>query len=165
VPLERAQRHRRTFAYSHPEIPEYSVHDIVRIGSCKKKLQFYVDGRCYSIDEVPDDVELGEAQTNQCGCRRAADRSSTRRQYVVRRTRTHCIFSITKHGNPGVRRIIAVSSHSFQFSLHVLRGPAAALEHFEFLHEACSDPTERVADLLGEHIDPQGKRRRLVCAI
>ena len=58
-------RHCRTFAYSHPEIPEYSVHDIVRIGSCKKKLQYFVDERFFSIDEVPDDVELGEAQANQ----------------------------------------------------------------------------------------------------
>jgi hypothetical protein len=44
----------------------------------------------------------------------------------------------------------------FQFSLHVLRAPGEPLEHFEFLQEELSDPTRRVAELLGEHIDPQG---------
>src|SRR5262249_12382656 len=44
----------------------------------------------------------------------------------------------------------------FQFSLHVLPGPGATLEHFEFLQEECSDPTRRVAELLGEYIRPQG---------
>jgi hypothetical protein len=52
----------------------------------------------------------------------------------------------------------------FQFSLHVLMGPGEALEHFEFLQEERSDPTRRVAELLGEHIDPQ-KRRRVIRAI
>jgi hypothetical protein len=37
----------------------------VRIGSCKKKLQYFIDGRFYSIDDVRDDVELGEGQANQ----------------------------------------------------------------------------------------------------
>jgi Domain of unknown function(DUF2779) len=44
----------------------------------------------------------------------------------------------------------------FQFSLHVLRGPGEVLEHLEFLQEECSDPTRRVAELLGEYIDQRG---------
>jgi hypothetical protein len=44
----------------------------------------------------------------------------------------------------------------FQFSLHVLRGPERTLEHFEFLQEECSDPTRRVAELLGDHIASEG---------
>jgi hypothetical protein len=46
------------------EISEYSMHDIVRIGNGKKKLQYFVDGHFYSIDDVPDD-RFGEAQANQ----------------------------------------------------------------------------------------------------
>src|SRR5262245_30954470 len=48
-------RHCTTFAYSHPKIPEYSVHDIVRIGLSKKKLVYFVDHNIFHLDDVPDD--------------------------------------------------------------------------------------------------------------
>ena len=43
--LSGRSRHCRTFSYSHPEIPDYSVHDIVRIGQSKKKLEYFMDER------------------------------------------------------------------------------------------------------------------------
>lgn len=58
-------RHCRTFAYSHPEIPGYSVHDIVRIGQSEKKLKYFMDERILVIDDVPDDYKLGVAQQLQ----------------------------------------------------------------------------------------------------
>ena len=63
--LSGRSRHCRTFAYSHPEIPEYSVHDIVRIGQSKKKIEYFMGERIFVIDEVPDEYELGEAQQMQ----------------------------------------------------------------------------------------------------
>ena len=54
-----------TFAYSHPKIPPYSVHDIVRIGLSKKKLVYFVDNNIFTLDDVPDDLELGNGQANQ----------------------------------------------------------------------------------------------------
>ena len=53
--LSGRSRHCRTFAYSHPEIPAYSVHDIVRIGLSKKKLAYFMDKRILVLDDVPDD--------------------------------------------------------------------------------------------------------------
>ena len=50
---------------SHPEIPEYSVHDIVRIGQSKKKIEYFMDERIFVVDDVPDDYELGDAQQMQ----------------------------------------------------------------------------------------------------
>ena len=63
--LSGRSRHCRTFAYSHPEIPEYSVHDIVRIGQSKKKIEYFMDERIVVIDDVPDEYELGDAQQMQ----------------------------------------------------------------------------------------------------
>ena len=54
-------RHCGTFAYSHPGIPDYSVHDIVRIGNSKKKLTYFVNNNIFTLDEVPDDDSRGWA--------------------------------------------------------------------------------------------------------
>jgi hypothetical protein len=50
--LSGRSRHCGTFSYSHPEIPDYSVHDIVRIGQSKKKLEYFMDERIFVIDEA-----------------------------------------------------------------------------------------------------------------
>jgi hypothetical protein len=154
-------RHCRTFAYSHPEIPEYSVHDIVRIGSCKKKLQYFIDERFYAIDDVPDDVELNEAQSNQLRVHKSGrpiiDHEAIRSalsEYAYPLYffdyETYAATIPTFDGFSPYQRI------PFQFSLHVLPGPGEPLAHFEFLQEELSDPTHRVAERLGEYIDPQG---------
>ncbi len=57
--------HCTTFAYSNPQVPDYSVHDISRIGSSKKKLADLVDSGIFSIKDVPDDFPLSEKQRNQ----------------------------------------------------------------------------------------------------
>jgi len=57
--------HCTTFSYSNPEVPEYSVHDISRIGSSKKKLAELVDSSILSIYDVPEDFPLSEKQHNQ----------------------------------------------------------------------------------------------------
>ena len=154
-------RHCRTFAYSHPEIPEYSVHDIVRIGSCKKKLKYFIDGHFYSIDDVPDDVELKGAQANQVQVHKSG-------RPIIDHEKIHTalseyayplyFFDYETYG-PAIPVFDGFSPYQripFQFSLHVLTAPGEPLEHFEFLEEECSDPTRRVAELLGELIDPQG---------
>jgi hypothetical protein len=64
--------HCEAFGYSHPHVPAYAVHDIVRIGASKRKLRSLVESRIFAIEEVPDDLELGEAQPG-----RRASRSGT----------------------------------------------------------------------------------------
>ncbi len=49
--------HCTTFSYSNPEVPEYSVHDISRIGSSKKILFDWVDRGIYSLDDI-DNPEI-----------------------------------------------------------------------------------------------------------
>jgi hypothetical protein len=41
------------------------VHDIVRIGQSKKKLEYFINERIFVIDDVPDDYQLGDAQRLQ----------------------------------------------------------------------------------------------------
>ena len=57
--------HCTTFSYSNVSVPEYSVHDIARIGLSKNKLIELIDGNIFDIKEVPEYIELSEIQKNQ----------------------------------------------------------------------------------------------------
>jgi hypothetical protein len=154
-------RHCTAFAYSHPEIPEYSVHDIVRIGLSKKKLTYLVDNKIYSLDDVPEDLELGEGQGNQV-------RAHKRRAPIVHTEVIRAALSGYSYPlhffdyetfAPAIPAFDGYSPYEripFQFSLHTLREPAGTLEHVEYLHEAASDPSERVAAHLAKLIVPGG---------
>lgn len=57
--------HCTTFSYINPTVPEYSIHDISRIGASKKKLAELVDHGILAIEEVSDDFKLSDTQQNQ----------------------------------------------------------------------------------------------------
>jgi hypothetical protein len=154
-------RHCTTFAYSHPKIPGYSVHDIVRIGSSKKKLVYFVDHNIFTLEDVPPDFELGEAQTNQVlahkrgtpsidedGIRAALSEYSYPLYFFDYETFAPAIPAFD--GYSPYQRI------PFQFLLDILREPGGQLEHVEYLHDEPSDPTERIAELLAKHVEPRG---------
>jgi hypothetical protein len=55
-----------TFQYSNPHVPEYSVHDLSRIGASKKKLLWLVENKIFDLRDVPaEGVELSDIQMNQ----------------------------------------------------------------------------------------------------
>jgi hypothetical protein len=150
-----------TFAYSHPEVPDYSVHDIVRIGSSKKKLLQLVESNIIDLDDVPDDFELGEAQANQVRAHklgqpmidddaiRAAHSEYTYPLYFFD-------YETFAPAIPAFDGFGPYQRIAFQFSMHILREPGGELEHVEYLHEDASDPTARVAELLSKHVQPGG---------
>jgi len=159
--LSGRSRHCRTFSYSHPEIPEYSVHDIVRIGQSKKKLEYFMDEHIFVIDEVPDDFKLGAAQELQVRAHKKQE------PIIVRDAIAEILgayvfplyFLDYETYAPAIPAFDTYSPYQripFQFSLHILRDKDGEPEHVEFLHRDRSDPTATVAELLGRHIDPKG---------
>ena len=159
--LSGRSRHCRTFSYSHPEIPDYSVHDIVRIGQSKKKLEYFMDERIFVIDDVPDDYKLGDAQQLQV-------RAHKRQQSIIHRDAIEQVlgaytfplyFFDYETYAPAIPAFDTYSPYQripFQFSLHTLRNQGGEPEHVEFLHLDRSDPTATVAELLERHIEPNG---------
>ena len=149
------------FAYSHPHIPDYSVHDIVRIGSSKKKLAYFMDEHIYSLDAIPDHVEMGDAQLNQVYAHKRGKpmiEADTIRTALEAYAYPVNFFDYETYA-PAIPVFNGYSPYQripFQFSLHILRAPDGELEHVDFLQEELRDPTEDVARLLGEHIDPKG---------
>ena len=91
--------HCTTFAYTNPTIPEYSVHDLARIGTSRKKLAALVDAGILSIPDVPDDFELTEKQRNQITATKTGQSFVDKQRSAPSSTRsaTRSLFSTMKH--------------------------------------------------------------------
>ena len=50
---ESRANHCPAFNYLYPDVPDYTVHDIVRIGSSKKKLEALIESDYILIDDGP----------------------------------------------------------------------------------------------------------------
>lgn len=159
--LKGRSAHCRTFAYSHPDIPEYSVHDITRIGQSKKKLADLMDQRIYALDDVPEDLKLGDAQKLQIEAHKRG-LPLIAHEAIVELLREYAFplhFLDYETFAPAIPAFNGFSPYRripFQFSLHILRAPDGEPEHVEYLHPDRSDPTAVVAELLSTHIDPNG---------
>lgn len=154
-------RHCRTFAYSHPHIPAYSVHDITRIGQSRRKLQELMERGIHDIADVPDDYKLTEPQLLQIRAHKA--------QQPIVNTAAIADF-LDSFGyplyfldyetfSPAIPSFEGFSPYKripFQLSLHILHEPDQEPEHIEFLHPDRSDPTLAIARLLDERIGPEG---------
>jgi hypothetical protein len=51
-------KHCTTFKYSNPDVPDYSVHDINRIGASKKLFYDWIDQRIFNIEDIPNPEKL-----------------------------------------------------------------------------------------------------------
>ena len=50
--------HCDSFKYSNPHIPDYSIHDLSRIGLSKSLIAEWIDGDVFALDEIPDPSSL-----------------------------------------------------------------------------------------------------------
>jgi len=153
--------HCSTFSYSHPYVPEYSVHDLSRIGSGKKKLAELIDSKIYEIAEIPDGIKLSDIQQNQ------KDVHVTQTPIIDLHSIKSELESLTyplyfldyetyPPAIPLFKGFKPYQQIPFQFSLHLLKSPDAELEHFEYLHTENSDPSKSVIAKLKEFIGQKG---------
>ncbi len=153
--------HCTTFAYSNPQVPGYSVHDLSRIGTSKKKLLQLVESKTFDLLDVPEEMELSEIQLNQIAVHRRGtpmiDLDGIRAElndlpfplyFFDYETLAPAVPMF--NGYTPYRRI------PFQFSLHILREKGGELSHVEYLHMELSDPAEDIVALLERHILPGG---------
>lgn len=154
-------KHCTTFAYNNPDIPEYSVHNIARIGASKKKLIDLIDSGIYTLDEIEDDFDLTEIQRNQVDVHKLSrpmiDRSAISREL---NRLTYPLYFLDYETFPcAIPRFDSYSPYNqipFQFSLHILESPESELKHEEFLHEGTDDPAPHFAKALKQVIGESG---------
>ncbi|MCK9344768.1 MAG: DUF2779 domain-containing protein [Candidatus Pacebacteria bacterium] len=157
-------KHCTTFKYSNPEVPDYSIHDISRIGTSKKKLEALVESRIYDLADIPEDMEFSDVQMNQIISYRKqksmididgvnGELEGLQFPLYFFDYETYAPAIPVFDGYRPYQRI------PFQFSLHILRSPdedGEKMEHIEYLHEELSDPSPHVAALLEKHIGTTG---------
>lgn len=153
------KKHCSTFQYSNPRVPAYSVHDLSRINA--KKLDLLIEREILDLKDIPDDFELSAIQRNQVIAyqkqRPIIDEEAIEQE--LRALSFPLYFFDYEAFGPAIPAFDGYGPYKhipFQFSLHTLRAPDAPLEHFEFLHDTLSDPSNKVSELLQKHIPPGG---------
>lgn len=153
--------HCTTFSVSNPNIPEYGVHDISRIGNSKKKLAEMVDGKTFKIDEVPLHIELSPFQQKQIEVYKL-DKVHIDKQNIIKELSSleFPLYFLDYESYPApVPRFDGFSPYMqlpFQYSLHVLENPDSKLKRFDFLYTESDDPTRKLVESLKDNIGGKG---------
>ena len=153
--------HCATFAYSNPDVPEYSVHDLARIGLSKRKLVELIDSGILHPHEVPENLEFSEIQKNQIWTL-INDHTILSKEEItdeLEKLEFPLHFLDYETFPAAIPRFSGYSPYQqipFQYSLHILRSPNAEPEHFDFLYTKTDDPSEEFAKSLMNHISEKG---------
>jgi hypothetical protein len=134
-----------TFEYINPLVPDYSVHDLTRIGASPKKLKALIDGGILAITGVPADFELTLPQRHQ------VDAVKRRQPYVdlapleaflgeIRYPVAFLDYETFPCALPRFAGYGPFNHVPFQFSLHVVSEPGGEAVHSEFLFTGTSCP-------------------------
>jgi len=149
------------FRHINPDIPDYSIHDISRIGSSKKKLEELIDTGVYIIDDIPEDFKLSDKQQNQV----LAHKSNRPLIQPIEITKElnkvqYPIHFIDYETYPcAIPRFNGYSPYDqipFQYSLHILSSFDAKPEHKEFIYTDSDDPGPKFLESLKKDIGTTG---------
>lgn len=153
--------HCTTFHYSNPDIPKYGVHDLARIGTSKKKLTELVDGHKFNLEDIPEELELSDAQKNQIWTY-LRDREIISHADIEDElgNLVFPLYFLDYETFPAaIPRFDGFSPYNqipFQYSLHVLKDVESEPEHLDFLYTEGGDPSLAFAQSLQGHIGPIG---------
>ncbi len=132
-----------TFAYSNPEVPEYSVHDINRIGGSKKLLYDWIDRGIYAIEDIDNPEALTGSKKAQYDAYMAGKPLIDLE--AITEALNELVFPIYFFDYEGYSSAIprfssfgAYEQVPFQYSLHILHEDGE-MEHKEFL---ITEPTK-----------------------
>lgn len=153
--------HCTTFSYSNPDIPEYSVHNISRIGSSKKKLAELIDSNIFSINDISEEFPLSEKQRNQVTATQL-DKVFINKQEIssfLSTIKTPISFLDYETFAAGVPRFTGYSPFNqipFQFSLHVVEDLNKEPKHEEFIFTENKNPDKEFILALKKYLPSTG---------
>ncbi|MDD4989592.1 MAG: DUF2779 domain-containing protein [Candidatus Pacebacteria bacterium] len=153
--------HCSTFKHSNPHVPEYSVHDLNRIGSSKKKLMELIDSNVFHIHEADGRIVFSESQQNQIDAH-VYDRVLIKKDMIAEEFSKleYPLYFLDYETFPSAVPLFdGYSSYNqipFQYSLHVLETPESELKSYEFLHMGSDDPCPALVESLQSHIGLKG---------
>lgn len=154
-------KHCATFHYSHPNIPEYSVHDLSRVGTSKTKLTELVNSGFIDINDIPADFKLSNIQRNQVEVFQTKkviiDSLAIKKELDALEYPLYFFdYETYPAAIPLFKGFKPYQQVTFQFSLHVLNNPGGDIEHHEYLHLEANDPSKNIIEVLKEYISKRG---------
>lgn len=169
--------HCTAFKYINSNVPDYSVHDLNRIGNSKALLKDLLDQGILTIEKVPEDLIPKVKKLSEKDKEKGKKVSKPRKLNQIRTYKSKepivDIEAIKKELNSLTFPLyfldyetypIAIPIFNgyhpyqhivFQYSLHILRSPDSGLEHCELL-VLDEDPAEKIVDGLRTHISDTG---------
>lgn len=150
-----------TFAYSNPEVPEYSVHDINRIGGSKKLFYDWIDRSIYALEDIDNPEALKGSKKAQYDAYMAGKPLIERE--TIKEVLNKLVFPLYFFDYEGYSSAIprfsgfgAYEQVPFQYSLHILHEDGE-MEHKEFLiTEPAKDLTLPLIERMREDIGDIG---------
>lgn len=150
-----------TFAHINPDVPDYSVHDLTRIGLSQRRLKALVDAGILAIADVPADFEMTAAQRNQ------VEAAQRRRPFVdlppladfldtIRYPVAFLDYETYPCALPRFAGYAPFNHVPFQFSLHVVEHPGGEALHREFLFTDRGCPDAPFVAALKAALPPDG---------
>jgi hypothetical protein len=154
-------RHCSTFHYSNPDVPDYGIHDIARIGSSPKKIKELVDAGIFALEDIPSDIKLTKGQSNQLRAYRTGERIIDREAIAKELSELtfplHFIdYETFASALPLFRDFSPYDQIPLQYSVHILGSPDEEPIHRDFLHTGSGDPTSCFLASLREHVSAFG---------
>ncbi|MBT6069003.1 DUF2779 domain-containing protein [Candidatus Peregrinibacteria bacterium] len=154
--------HCPAFGYLYPDVPDYSVHDIVRIGSSKKKLEGLVEGGYIAFEDVPEDFKLSPYQRNHVNVTQT--KGSIIHAKIIKKQLDDLVYPLYFLDYETCPTAVPIydgckpyQQVPFQYSLHVLEAPNVDLEHYEFLYTGeLKHPMKALAESLMKVIGDMG---------
>jgi Domain of unknown function(DUF2779)/Domain of unknown function DUF83 len=154
-------RHCSTFRYSNPHVPEYGIHDIARIGNSPERLKKLVDAGALTLDQVPSDVKLSDAQRTQLRVYRSGETVLEKRAIATEFGELNFPLHFIDYETyaPALPRFDHFSPYDhipLQYSAHVVGSPGEEPIHCDFLHSGRGDPTASFLYSLENHVGSFG---------
>ena len=154
-------RHCSTFQHANPEVPEYSVHDIARIGNSKAKLKELIDNNIFHLDKIPSHIKLTDIQQSQVDTHKL-NKILVNKEKIAEEFNVLIfpLYFLDYETFPAaIPRFDGFSPYHqipFQYSVDVLKSADSEPKHYEFLHVGSDDPSKSFAESLQKHIGKTG---------
>jgi CRISPR/Cas system-associated exonuclease Cas4 (RecB family) len=154
-------RHCSTFQYSNPDVPEYAIHDVARIGNSPERLKQLVDAGVLTLEKVPSDIKLTDAQKTQvrvyCSGETVIDKKAIAREIGELSFPLHFIdYETYAPALPQFDRFSPYDHIPLQYSVHIVGSPGEEPIHLDFLHSGKDDPTASFLHSLKQHVGSFG---------
>ncbi|MEO5905876.1 MAG: DUF2779 domain-containing protein [Saprospiraceae bacterium] len=149
------------FHYLHPELMEYTVHDLYRIGNSPKRLRKFIDDGIHLIRDIPAGYDLTESYRDQVHTWNTGD-------VIVKRNEiekalsglTYPLYFLDYETSgtaiPQYDDTKPYMHVPFQYSLHIMNERNGEINHAEYLHTDRENPMHPLSKRLREHIHDIG---------